>query len=556
MDHADGLNDPAAHLWRLQERVFAELNADRLANELSSTLPRDDVVAGLGEFFQAERREDPRSAILRPAYVVVEKITSADESLPDGWPAHGTTGYDYVNLANGLMIDRRNQAAMSNLYRRFTERSVSYPDLSNTCRKQIMLSALPGEIHSLAYDLKRVGSADREHRDFTFNGLALALTELIAALPVYRTYVNPATGEVSVHDRAVLAAATGEAKRRNASTDPSIFDFVRDTLVLEGLDRAAPETAEWWRRFVSRFQQTTGAVMAKGAEDTAFYIYNRLTSLNEVGGDPNRFGTSLTAFHKANANRYARWPHSMLSTSTHDTKRSEDVRARIDVLSELPGEWQRALTRWSRLNFRLKTMVDGRLAPDRNEEYLLYQTLLGAWPLGEPTIDAMNSFRERIAGFMNKAVKEAKEHSSWVNPNEAYESAVHHFVMSALDPSTDSPFLKDFESLRRKVAHFGLLNSLSQTLLKVAGPGVADVYQGNELWDFSLVDPDNRRPVDFDRRIEALKALEKALEHGPSPKLAASLLASWEDGRPKLHVTQAGLALRTALSWLIYQWDV
>src|SRR5207249_261721 len=288
------------------------------------------------------------------------------------------------------------------------------------------------------------------------------------------------TGAASADDRQAIEGAVAEAKRRNPRTDPSIFDFVGDTLLLHDSTDAVHLADRL--RFIARFQQTTGPVMAKGTEDTAFYQYNRLISLNEVGGDPDQFGTSLTAFHRHNAERARDWPATMLASSTHDTKRSEDVRARINVLSELPREWRSALTRWTRLNGRKKPIVEGRAAPDRNEEYLLYQTLLGAWPAAG--VDG--EFIRRIDEFTLKALKEAKVHTSWITPNTAYEEAVLQWLHAVLDPSDSRAFLDDFAELQRKVAFFGVFNSLSPTLLKLGSPGVADIYQGNELWDLSL----------------------------------------------------------------------
>jgi (1->4)-alpha-D-glucan 1-alpha-D-glucosylmutase len=293
--------------------------------------------------------------------------------------------------------------------------------------------------------------------------------------------------------------------------------------------------------FVMKFQQLTGPVMAKGVEDTAFYRYNRLIALNEVGGDPATFGVSVAEFHRANAERARRWPHGLLTSSTHDTKRSEDVRARIAVLSEIPREWRAAVNRWSRLNRRRKTRLDGTLAPDSNDEYLFYQTVLGAWPWGMQTPD--EAFISRIAAFMTKAVREAQVHTTWVNPDNAYESALSSFVRAALDATRPNPFLDALPPLRDLVAHAGAINALAQQLLKLTAPGVPDIYQGTELWDQSLVDPDNRRPVDYALRARLLDELTTA---APSPALARNLLAQKEDGRIKLYLTSRALAFRAA----------
>src|SRR5438128_4125484 len=316
----------------------------------------------------------------------------------------------------------------------------------------VMLISLASEVNELGYLLREIASSDRRHRDFTLNSLTFVIREVIAALGIYRTYVDPETGAASETDQTAIEQAVAEAKRRNPRTDPSIFDFVGDTLLLR--DTADTLHLPDRLRFITRFQQTTGPVMAKGTEDTAYYQYNRLISLNEVGGDPDQFGRSLTAFHRQNAEGARDWPASLLASSTHDTKRSEDVRARIDVLSELPREWRTALTRWTRLNGRKKLSVQGRVAPDRNEEYLLYQTLLGAWPFGG--VD--DEFVRRIGDFMLKALKEAKVHTSWITPNREYEEAVLQFASSILNPSDNGASLEGLEPLQKKVAAFGIFN--------------------------------------------------------------------------------------------------
>ncbi len=489
IDHPDGLRDPARYFRVLQEHCLHALGTE----------PAD------GQF-----------------YVVIEKILLGAERLRSDWPVSGTTGYEFMNLLNGLFVARHNERFFNTIYFRFLRQGTQrFDDLVNSTRKMVMLISLASEVNELAYLLKGIAVSDRRHRDFTLNGLTFVIREVIAALDVYRTYIDPDTGAMSDADRAVIREAVIEAKRRNPRTDPSIFDFVGETLLEPGGDADR-------LRFIARFQQSTGPVMAKGAEDTAFYQYNRLISLNEVGGDPDQFGCSLTAFHRTNQDRLREWPASLLGTSTHDTKRSEDVRARINVLSELPREWRSALTRWTRLNGRKKVLVEGRAAPDRNEEYLLYQTLLGAWPATGPDAE----FARRIDEFALKALKEAKVHTSWITPNTAYEEAVLQWLHAVLDPSDSRAFLDDFAELQRKVAFFGVFNSLSQTLLKLGSPGVADIYQGNELWDLSLVDPDNRRPVDFGLRKRQLG------------KLHGDLLEQRDDGRLKMLVTHRVLCLR------------
>jgi len=334
------------------------------------------------------------------------------------------------------------------------------------------------------------------------------------------------------------------SKRRNPASDPSVFDFLADVLLLRE-DRDDGTLSEQERddrcRFVMKFQQLTGPVMAKGVEDTAFYRYNRLVALNEVGSDPAAFGTSVAEFHRENAERARRWPHGLLTSSTHDTKRSEDVRARIAVLSELPREWRAAVNRWARLNRRAKTRVEGASAPDRNDEYLFYQSVLGAWPWGVETPD--EAFVARIEAFMLKAARESQVHTSWVNPDPAYEDTLQQFVRVALDASRPNPFLEDFAALREMVAHAGAVNALAQQLLKLTAPGVPDIYQGTELWDQSLVDPDNRRPVDYRQRARLLRELQR---RRPGRRLAADLLETKADGRVKLYLTSRALTCRSA----------
>jgi (1->4)-alpha-D-glucan 1-alpha-D-glucosylmutase len=508
IDHPDGLRDPAAYFRQLQASCRDALGA-----------------ADNDERF----------------YIVVEKILEASEALRPDWLVSGTTGYDFLNDLNGIFVARNNEQFLSTIYFRFLRQGASrFKDLANSTKKMVMLISLASEVNELGYLLRDIASSDRRHRDFTLNSLTFVIREVIAALNIYRTYINPDTGEASDADRVAIDQAVAEAKRRNLRTDPSIFDFVGDTLLLRDESNGSNGSKHDRLRFIARFQQTTGPVMAKGTEDTAFYQYNRLVSLNEVGGDPDTFGRSLTAFHRRNAARARDWPGGLLASSTHDTKRSEDVRARINVLSELPRDWRAALTRWTRLNGRKKIPIQGRVAPDRNEEYLLYQTLLGAWPAASAGID--EEFVRRICEFMLKALKEAKVHTSWITPNEEYEQAVLRFTRAILDPRESGAFLDDLRQLQRKVAWFGTFNSLSQTVLKLGSPGVADVYQGNELWDFSLVDPDNRRPVDFGLRRRLLASM---VAGGDDPlSFCRKLIEQSQDGRIKLYISQRLLCLR------------
>lgn len=518
IDHPDGLRDPAAYFQQLQK---SQLDPDASGDSSGNGLPA------------------------RPLYIVAEKILTKGESLPADWTVSGTTGYDFLNQVNGLFVRRASRGAIDKIYSDFIGAKSSYGELLNSRKKMILLVSLASELNALSHRLDDISERNRHYRDFTLNGLTFALREVIACLPVYRTYADGSAGKVSERDRSYIAMAVGEAKRRNPRTARAIFDFINDTLTFANLAMFREEDRPALVDFVLKFQQLTGPVMAKGVEDTVFYIYNRLISLNEVGGDPEEFGTSLETFHRQNSFRLKHWPHAMLTLSTHDTKRGEDARARIDVLSEMAPEWRAALMRWKKFNDAKKTLVDGERAPDCNDEYLFYQTLVGAWPAGSVSGEDFAGFRERILVYMQKAIKEAKVHTSWVNPNEAYDRATEKFVREVLDRGVETEFLNDFAQFLKPIAYCGMINSLSQTLLKMTSPGVPDFYQGTELWDFNLVDPDNRRPVDFAARIKLLKELEQR-EKEDQPALIRELLHHWSDGRIKLYLIYKSLTFRGA----------
>jgi (1->4)-alpha-D-glucan 1-alpha-D-glucosylmutase len=540
IDHPDGLRDPAAYFRQVQEHYVLACAASGPAGGPE----------GLAREVAARLRGRPgpgRAPPGWPLYVVAEKILAPGEPLPPDWAVAGTTGYDFLNAVNGLFVDGEGRDAFDRSYRSFTGASAGYDQLVGSAKKMTMLVSMASEINALAHQLDRIAERNRRCRDFTLNGLTFALREVIACLPVYRTYI---TGPEAVagQDRRAVEAAVEEAKRQNPRTAESLFDFVRDAVLLRALpDFPEGEQArlvEW----ALKFQQLTGPVMAKGVEDTVFYTYNRLASLNEVGGSPDRYGVSVAAFHRQNAERLEQWPHAFLATSTHDTKRSEDVRARLNALSELPGEWQAALSRWGRLNSSKKVVVEDRPAPDRNDEYLLYQILLGAWTAGPLTAAGLAPLAGRIAQYMRKATKEAKVHTSWINANEEYDEAVRQFVHRLLPGTTDDPFLKDLLPLQRRVAFFGYFNSLAQVLLKLTCPGVPDLYQGSELWDFSLVDPDNRRPIDYRCRREILAELQgRVAQAGHNlTSLIRELLADVPDGRVKAYLVSQALGFRRA----------
>jgi (1->4)-alpha-D-glucan 1-alpha-D-glucosylmutase len=510
IDHPDGLYDPAQYLRRLQTGLAPQ------SPESSSEPPK--------------------------FYVVVEKILTGDEQLPKEWPVHGTTGYDFMNLVNGLFVDPESVGKMDRIYRVFTGGKVSFDNLVYRSKKIVMHAALASELNVLANALSRIALANRHTCDFTLNSLKDTLSRIVACFPVYRTYISES--RVSETDRGYVQEAVDCAKRQSPGSDPSVFDFVQDALLLNKAESQGNVYRKAVTRFAMKAQQFTSAVMAKGLEDTSFYRYHRLDSLNEVGGDPRRFGMSPEIFHAKMAERSKSWPHSMLDTSSHDTKRSEDVRARIDVISEIPYRWGKEVRQWRELNQSKKRLVDDVLAPSRNDEYLLYQSLVGSWPL-EGGVPPDATYRERMKQYMLKAVREAKEKSSWANPNTNYEAAVIAFVDEVLAPSQENAFVASLAEFSSDVARIGMLNSLSQTLLKLTCPGVPDLYQGTELWDLSLVDPDNRRPVDYSRRAEILTEMRTWPESGAGLiACVRDLVNHMSDGRIKMYLTWRALNLR------------
>jgi (1->4)-alpha-D-glucan 1-alpha-D-glucosylmutase len=543
VDHPDGLYDPSEYFHRLQLSCFSQLRAgfrEGLQEEAPLAGSPDlapEVIGRYDELF-------PSDSGRKPFYIVGEKILLKGERMPEEWPIFSTTGYVFLNSLNGIFVETKNARAFDGLYKKFMRSNLSYQDVVYENKKLIMEVAMSSEVNTLGHYLNLISEKDRHTRDFTLNSLTHAIIEVIAYFPVYRTYIN--SYSVVDRDHQYIEIAVSKAKRKNPAISASIFDFLRDVLLLRFPENIAVDNKKEWLDFVMRFQQITGPVMAKGLEDTAFYVYNRLVSLNEVGGMPERFGTPIETFHGQNIERMKSWPHALIASSTHDTKRSEDVRARINVLSEIPDEWRRHLALWRRLNRKRRLMVDGQFAPDRNEEYLFYQTLLGAWPVGEMDEGGYAGFRERIRGYMLKAIREAKVNTSWVNPNAIYEDAVMIFVDSVLSDARGNQFPKEFLPFRRKISHFGMFNSLSQTLLKITCPGVPDFYQGTEIWDFSLVDPDNRRPVDYGLRTEMLRRLRDREGRTPGHALSRELTLDKDTGEIKLYVIYKALGYRKA----------
>ncbi|MDY6835184.1 MAG: malto-oligosyltrehalose synthase, partial [Chloroflexota bacterium] len=510
-DHIDGLHDPLEYLRQLQSHLRSEINT-------GSSL----------EF-----------------YVVVEKILSGDETLPGDWPVAGTTGYDFLSSVNTLFVNQDGIETIKSVYRRRLNIRSSYDDIVYEKKKQIIAQLFPGDIEALGLQLVELALHDRD-TNIPQADLMEAIIEVISCLPVYRTYIRDF--EVSPRDQLYLRHAIKEAYRRNPRLDSSSLDFLDHVLLLNFPSDLPQERKKIWLRFVMRCQQFTGAIMAKSLEDTTFYTYTPLLSLNDVGEDPGASGFSMESFHTHNKEVMAHWPHTLNTTSTHDTKRGEDVRARLNVLSELPEEWEIHLNRWFRMNRSAKTPIDGQRSPDSNTEVLLYQTMLGSWPFMETEV---TEFRERLKSYMIKAVREGKTVSDWAAPNQDYEQALLLFIDHLFQSRR---FLDDFLPFQKKIAHYGVFNSLSQTLLKITSPGVPDFYQGTELWDLSMVDPDNRRPVDYIQRRKALDNIITCETQGSS-NLVGKLLDSRHNGAIKLYVIYKTLGTRLVYKRLFQEGD-
>lgn len=493
IDHLDGLYNPLEYLQRLR--------------------------AGAGD-----------------AYIVAEKILEAHEALPADWPIEGTSGYDFLHHANGLFVDPDGEAEIDKAYHDMARLEDSYEEIVLQKKRLIVGKHMAGDIDNLALMLKEVANQYRFGADLTLYSLRRALVEILAQFPVYRTYATPEGP--SEADKAILRAVIAKCKESLPILSNEL-DLVCSYLLDEADHALTPRDRELWNGFLLRLQQYTGPVMAKGVEDTSFFIFNRLTSLNEVGSDPTVFGVAPSEFHEFMHERRAAWPRAMSTTSTHDTKRGEDVRTRISVLSEIPGEWSDALSDWRAANSGLKVLRGRREMPTANDEYAFYQAFLGASPASSPLDD---DFPSRVEEFMIKCARESKLVTSWLNEDRAYEDALRGFVRGALDP--DGDFLALAEPLRRKVLALGRLNSLSQLVLKLTAVGVPDIYQGTEFWDYSLTDPDNRRPVDYEARKAALDEFEARADD--PEELLRGLLESPEDGRVKLFILQRLLRLRRA----------
>jgi (1->4)-alpha-D-glucan 1-alpha-D-glucosylmutase len=513
IDHIDGLRDPVSYLNRLQERLSAE-----------------------------ENRAGTQS------YVIVEKILAKDEDIPEDWPVAGTTGYDFTNAVNAVFVNPEGARRIEDTYSGFIGRKQNFADVLYQKKKLVMSTLLGVEMRSLGRQLTELAAHDRYARELDRPQLINALIEVTACMSIYRTYIR----NVELPPRAMqyIEEAVAEARTRAAHLSAACFDFVREVLLLENPPQVLADQREARLNFVMRWQQFTGPIVAKGFEDTALYVYHPLLSLNEVGGNPRPTEAPLLDdFYRFLEVRRQRWPGTLDATTTHDTKRSEDVRARLNVLSEVPDEWQQHLEHWSELNAQYKEQNGGQSAPDRNEEYFLYQTLLGVWPLDE---DAHATLVPRVQEHLIKATREAMVHTRWTRPNEAHENALTNFVAKIIAPQ-NAEFLSDFLEFQKKVAYYGMVNGLSQTLLKITSPGAADFYQGSDLWDLRMVDPDNRGAIDFAKREAALKQIAQL---DPSnPQALRELVDHWCDGRIKLYLIRQALRFRRDHADLFHEGD-
>ncbi len=504
LDHVDGLYDPAGYFEKLRSSL-------------------------------AEARPGA------PIWVTAEKILSTNESLPTSWQIDGTTGYDFLAAVNGVLVDARAEDAFTRLYRDVIGDTRSFGEHAFDSKRTILRSSLASELQMLALRLERIAMRDRRSRDFTLATLRRAIGETIAAFPVYRTYVRP-DGSHDATDVQIVTRAIRVARRKNPEVNPSVFAFLRDQILFQGHRDEDKDRAE----FAMRFQQLTGPVVAKGVEDTSFYTYVRFVGLNEVGGSPDRIGLSIPAFHAMNSEHLARWPMAMTTTATHDTKRGEDVRARLAVLTEIPEAFSAWVREWLELAARYTTSIDEEStdvprAPSLPDQYLFFQTALGTYPLAHGPDEG---YTRRLTEYMIKAAREAKQHTSWLAPDDAYEGALRSFVENLL---ADEAFLESLEAKTNAIATYGASNGLAQVVLKIASPGIPDTYQGSETWDYRLVDPDNRGDVDYARLRRDLASLEGAS--------VRDLVGSFRDGRIKLHCLSRGLKLRRSKPRIFVEGD-
>jgi (1->4)-alpha-D-glucan 1-alpha-D-glucosylmutase len=500
-----GLRTERAHVFETTHRKTLEWLANGVLDGVRVDHP--DGLRDPEQYFKRLRSRAP------DAWIVGEKILEPGEFLRERWPIDGTSGYDFLNVCNSLLAYGNGLKELTDVYRDFTSEPLDFGALIHEKKLNVELVALGSEVNRLTSLFVEICENNRDRRDYTREEIRRALREVAACFAVYRTYVVPEREQILSEDRARIDQAVSQAKKRTNDPDPGVLDFIGDVLALRS--RGDLET-----EFLMRFQQFTSPVMAKGVEDTAFYCFNRMIGLNEVGGAPDCDGLTVAEFHEYCAKMQATHPQTMTTLSTHDTKRADDVRARLAAITEIPGRWKAAVNRWSRANSQFRTCA----YPDRNTEYFLYQTMVGAWPISA----------DRLIAYMEKAMREAKQQTSWTQPNKEFEEALKTFIERILESQA---FVTELERFVGRVLEAGRMNSLAQTLLKYTAPGVPDTYQGGELWDLSLVDPDNRRPVDYDLRREMLNELRSGME-------VDEIMRRMNSGMPKLFVTHHALSLR------------
>jgi (1->4)-alpha-D-glucan 1-alpha-D-glucosylmutase len=525
-------------IHRLVKTLIAE---DRLQG---LRLDHIDGLCDPGQYFQRLRRliRQAQGKDAKPFYVVIEKILGDQENLHAFSGVHGTTGYEWLNSITQVLVDGKGLEPLDEVWRQVSNMPPRLEPVLEDAKRRVLETLLTSEFTVLTRLLARIAGGHYSTRDYSADSLRQALELYVLHFPVYRTYLTSA--DPSPHDRALISEAIEKARADWFAADEGIFEFLRDALTMDLIKPGRPaHSAPRVRRFALKVQQFTGPMMAKSLEDTAFYRYHRLLALNEVGGDPSAKALSADAFHEAMKVRAREWPHGMTATATHDTKRGEDARARLMALAELPGEWASAVARWKLLNATHLVIAGEMRAPSAAFEYMLYQALLGAWPSGGRD----DAFLARMQAYALKAAREGKQETSWLNPNPAYETGLQTFIERILDRSAAAEFLNSLETLAQRIARLGALNSLSQITLKATMPGVPDFYQGTEFWDLSLVDPDNRRPVDFAKRAAVLASLD-------APDWA-SLAQNWPDGHLKLAWTRHLLKLRSELAGVFAHGD-
>lgn len=532
IDHPDGLYDPGRYFLDLQKKFIRDA---ALTEEEVRQIGEMDRAA-LASRVEFLKQRDGRY----PLYIIIEKILDRRERLPEDWAVSGTVGYAFLNALNGLFLNEEAGAKISRIYENYVNMTFNVEELCYLKKKLFALVHMASEVSTLGTQLAFLSECNRHTRDFTKYNLTVALREIIACYPVYRTYMTPDCKEPLPEDRKSIQLAVARAKRYTPSIAPSTYDFIEEVLLLEFEKKLSESDRLICREFVMRFQQLTGPVMAKGVEDTVFYLYNRMLSLNEVGGDLGHFGFSVTEFHRQNHDRARRWPFNFLTSDTHDTKRSEDVRLRMDILSEMPEAWEEALAVWTRQHEKFRVLLDGEFAPIRNTQYFIYQSLVGGWP---DNISDREAFRERFQNYILKAMREAKSETNWINPNEPYENAVRDFIDGILG---QEDFLEHFCAFQQRVAAAARQSALSAWIIKLGSPGVVDVYQGSEFFNLNFVDPDNRRPVDFECRMQSLETVQMLFPKGEaSPERFSQLLAKKQDALLKQYFIWQGLRFRS-----------